>query len=228
MESAVNAKQEVHDFVIAGDTDERKYVQSYLVSKFQDNPKSLARNRGKDAWLLVLRAYAEGVPTKDICQLIQEKWDFTLTPASVSHMVKQESAQVYIKSFRDVYMSKVMEVPIANKRVRIDDYQKNLEIINKNIERLMEKDENTKDEKIELARLVALSTSLKSEVREEMEKRPQMFQNVNISMSGMTDEQLHRRKQELIGSVRRAEGRGAAGTAPDTDDIGAEAEIEST
>ena len=214
--------------VIHDDKDKRKSIQAFLNARCK-NPteKSLRVNLGRDVWLLMLKAYAEGNTLQAISDMIKRDYDFKSSTTAILKMTRAKMAQVYIKSFRDEYMAKVMDVPIANKRIRIDDHQKNLDILNEDIAKLRGKKKKTAKEKMELIRLVALSTSLKAEVREEMEKRPQLFQNVNVSMSGMSDEQLHRRKQELIGSVRRAEGRGTFGTAPDTDDIGAEAEVES-
>ena len=207
----------------------RHSVQTYLVSKSVDEDstsKGLLRNRGKEAWILVLRAYAEGMPVSKIVDLIKERWNFKLTINMVNGIVGSKAAQVYIKGFHDEFMSKVLDVPIANKRVRIDNHQTHFNILSKEINILSAIEGKNATDHAALVRLITQATTLQSEVREEMEKRPTVFNHVNVSMNGMTDEQLYRRKQELIGSVRRAEGRGTFGTAPDTDGSGAEAEIE--
>ena len=208
--------------------DERKHVQKYLQSCIETpQVQKFRRNRPKEAWLLILRAYAEGMTFVDITKMVKEKWDFDLYPKEVMNMVNVESAKLYIKDFHDQYMAKVLEVPIANKRIRIDDHQKNLDILNKRIAEINGQPPEERDDK-NLVRMVALSTALKNSVREEMEKRPTVFNNVNVSMSGMSDEQLQRRKLELIRGIRGFEGRRASGTASDTEDIGAEAEGESS
>jgi hypothetical protein len=196
------------------------------------NPQEISfrRKHGDEGWLFILRMYAEFNSQKQIIAAVKERYNWDLTQPSLSGIVNGSQAQLWVKSFRDDFLSKLQEIPISNKKIRLMDYQTNIDVLNEIISDLRAKREGdsglTADEKMELARFISLSTALKSEVREEMEKRPQLFQNVNVNMNGMSDEQLQRRKQELLSRIRRADERGAFGAESDTIDSGAEAEAE--
>ena len=189
---------------------------------------SLAFVCGEEARMLVFKMYGEFHSTTKIAEEIKKRYNYKLGTDTVNDMVTTKSGSMYVKSFRDEFLAKIQEVPISNKKVRLLDYDKNLNILNGMIDELSKKVKKTNSERFALVRLISHSTSLKAEIREEMEKKQLLLQNVNLSMGGVTDEQLQRRKRELLESIKRAEGRGATGAAPDTDDVIAEAEVEST
>ena len=189
---------------------------------------SFRRKHGNEGGMFIMRMYADFNSQKVIIAAVKETYNWDFSQPSLSGIVNGVQAQMWVKSFRDDFLSKLQEIPISNKKIRLMDYQENLDVLNAVIADLKGKADKTAEEKMEIVRFIGLSTALKAEVREEMEKRPQLFQNVNVNMNGMSDEQLQRRKQELLSRIRRADERGAFGAESDTIDAGAEAEAEPT
>lgn len=172
-----------------------------------------------DQRMLVLRLYAEGISVGNIVKELKEQHNVTVVANSIVNTCKSKKHQPRIKEFRDKYLSEVRSVPIANKRIRIDDLERErlrlIKLINKNPRR-------TKSDITQHLQLVAELRRLSEVAREEMEKKPHLFQNVVIGMGDMSDEALHRRKQELVKRYRSSFRGRASGT--DADSGGIESE----
>ena len=86
----------------------------------------------------VLKMHAEGQKISTISENTE------LAYSTVKGLVEEQSNKAFIDDFRKQYMARVMEVPIANKRVRLDD----LEIARKRLLEILEglgKEERSKD-----------------------------------------------------------------------------------
>lgn len=192
-----------------------------ITAPFKDPRKKLS----DDQRMFVLRMYGEGHNPPDISREVKARFNVDIHRGSVEATCNATKNQPYVKHFRDSYLARVQEVPIANKRIRIDDYQKDMELLNKMIDKIKSigMDKLTNKGREELSLLIHRKCVLKSEIREEMEKKPHLFQNFNLGIVGeMNDETLHARKQELIAKFRGTVDRGIARTESDTDGIGQE------
>ena len=172
-----------------------------------------------DQRMLVLRLHAEGLPTSYIAKEVKDQFDITITLNAIINTCKAKKHQPRIKEFKDKYMSDVRAVPIANKRIRIDDLERErlrlITLIDKNPRK-------SKSDVSQYLQLVAEMRRLSDTAREEMEKKPHLFQNVVLGMGDMSDDALHERKRELISRYRNSIGGRAPGA--DTDSGGVEPE----
>lgn len=169
--------------------------------------------------MLVLRMYAEGYSIDSIRKEVKSQFDISILNSSLYDTVQAKKWQPFIKGFRDEYLAKVKSVPIANKRIRVDDLERERIRLNKLIGSCPT---TTKSDKATYVSLVGELRRIIVEAREEMEKKPHLFQNVVVGMGDMSDEGLHRRKQELIARLRKSVGGGTSGA--DSDPGGVESE----
>ena len=172
-----------------------------------------------DQRMLALRLYAEGISAVKIVKELKENHGVSVQLNSIYGTCRAKIHQPRIKEFRDKYLAEVRSVPIANKRIRMDD----LERERVRLIKLIEKNKRTTRSDItQYLQLVAELRRISDIAREEMEKKPHMFQNVVIGMGDMSDEALHRRKKELLNRFN-ASTRGRTSGA-DTDSGGIESE----
>jgi len=169
--------------------------------------------------MLALRLHAEGISPQKITRELKEEHGVSVCPTAIINTCKAKKWQPYIQQFREQYMADIRKVPIANKRIRIDDLERErqrlVDLINKNPRK-------TKSDVTQHLQLVAELRRLIDCSREEMEKKPHLFQNVVIGMGDMSDEALHRRKEEIVNRYRAATRGRTLGA--DSDTRGAEQE----
>lgn len=173
-----------------------------------------------DQRMIVLRMYGEGCNYPEIARYCKEQFGIKIQPNAIRDTCNAKKWQPYVKDFRDRYMAAVKSVPIANKRIRIDDLERErlrlIDLIKKNPRK-------TKSDITQHLSLVAELRRLTDCAREEMEKKSHLFQNVVVGSIGeRDDEYLHNRKEEILARARATLGRGLAGT--DSDSGGIESE----
>ena len=167
----------------------------------------------KDQRMFALRMHAEGYDAPSIQREIKEKFSIDIAVPSLYDTFEAKKYQSTIEYYKDQYLSKVKAVPIANKRIRLED----LERERQRIIALIQKNElRTKADRGEYIQLIGELRRLIDTAREEMEKKPHLIQQVSLTMGDISDDSLHTRKQELINKLRGLEGRGALGVDPDT------------
>ena len=172
--------------------------------------------------MIALRMFAEGLSTAAIAKEIKQQFNITISANSILATCNAKKHQPYVKDFRDSYLAKVKSVPIANKRIRIDDF----EVERKRLKKLIE--ESPKKSRADKSLYLSLVSELRRinvEAREEMEKKPHLFQNVVVGMGDMSDEALHKRKQDIIRKLRgsfrgRASGTSTTPAGADSEDAG--------
>lgn len=146
--------------------------------------------------LLILKLHAEGNSDENISALIDKKLKISLTTDAIRDICLTSDNQVYIERFRDKYLANVKSVPIANKRVRLDDYQ---EIRNKLFEMVNTLSAKGKEGRTELITIFRTIKDILATTREEMEGTPKSLTQINITdLTGLTDEELRKRKEILI------------------------------
>lgn len=173
-----------------------------------------------DQRMFVLRMYAEGHSLSNIQGEIKSKYGIKMTVHGIKCTCEAMKHEPFVTNFREVYLANIRAVPIANKRIRIDDLEKIRIRLNTLI--LENKGKSKSDKAALLAEIRRLNETL-AVAREEMEKKPQFIANVAIgNLGGLSDEELHRKKQDLIGTIRKSFDGAASRNRPDTEDIAAE------
>lgn len=174
----------------------------------------------QDQRMFQLRMFAEGYPIIKIRDEIKLKYNIDIRANAIYENCHAQKWQPYVNHFREEYLAKVKAVPIANKRIRIDDLEKDRLRLDRLINSCPEK---TRADKNNLISLIGERRRLLVEAREEMEKKPHIFTNINaLGMGDMSDEGLHQRKQELIAKFRKVDDRGASRVDPDSGGIESE------
>jgi len=179
----------------------------------------MERKLNNDQRMYVLRMHAEGIGSTEITKEIKKRFDISIYPSSIIHTCNSKCNEPHIKAFRESYLAKVKSVPIANKRYRMDDLEKERKRLNVIIEKNPLK---TRADKSLYLQCTAELRRIIDTAREEMEKKPHLFQNVNVAMGEVNDTTLEHRRQELIGKLRRTLGGGTSRAPADTS--GAESE----
>ena len=143
-----------------------------------------------------LRLYAEGLTAGEVVREIKSTYDIDYAEASLKSTVKSKKWQATIERFREEYMSKVKSVPIANKRVRIDDLEG---VRNKILKCIKDNPLKTKSDKAEFLMMTRRLNETLCVGREEMEAKPFMVQQLSIgAFSSMSDKEIQERKEVLI------------------------------
>ena len=169
--------------------------------------------------MLVMRMHAEGSDSGQIRREVKLKYDIDASLDVIKAVLVAKKHQPYIKQFKDTYLATVREVPIANKRFRLDDVEK----VRKKLLQLLDKNPlKTKSDKTEFLQVTAELRRLLDTAREEMERKPQLISNVVMNMGDMSDDQLHKRKTDLIRRLRTFDGRRTSGAYSDRGSSGSE------
>lgn len=174
---------------------------------------------------IALRMYAEGIGPSDISKYIKSEWSIDYTPEGVSSLVKSKVHEPFLNKCRDEYLKKIKDVPIANKRIRIDDLEK---VRNKVMKALEENKCATKTEREEFRQLVRTLNDIIINAREEMEKKPNLVPIIGLGdFSDKSDDDLIAERDELIKQAERLVSTGANETGSSLEGIEGSDTIES-
>ena len=141
---------------------------------------------------------------------VYTKFAIQMHPDSMLATCKAKKHQDIIKRFREKYLSDVRAVPIAHKRVRLDDLEK----VRKKVLQVMESNPlETASQREEYAVYVGRLKMIEDAAREEMERKPQLIAALGIEgYREYSDEDLSRRKDELIREAEVSLRRATSGT----------------
>lgn len=144
----------------------------------------------------ILKLHGQGTKQIKIRELFKEEFNLDIAPILVKNICSHTDNQVYVERYREEYLSKVKSVPLANKRIRLDDLQEIRDALFSAVSTLdMQDSEQRKD-------ILAIYGKLKdilSSAREEMEGKPWLIQQINITeLNHLSDDELHKRKEILI------------------------------
>jgi anaerobic glycerol-3-phosphate dehydrogenase len=159
-----------------------------------------ARKLNPHQQLTVVRFHAENKPIADIVSYIREEWGIDYTAKSVVRLSGRNKFQKDYKKFREDFLRKVKDVPIANKRVRIDDLEK---VRLKTMEFIKLNDGSTKEKREEFRYLVRTLNDIIINAREEMEKKPFLIAGILGEYSDKTDEELIAERDEILRQAER-------------------------
>lgn len=149
-----------------------------------------------DDKLFILQLHGEGAAFERIRQEAQAKFQESFTDARIREICLAPENQVFVERARDKYLSEVKKVPIANKRIRIDDFQRMRDELF-----AMSQSVNTSSSegRAEVLKIFQRVNDILSAVRDEMEGKPWLLQQINITeLSGLSDEELQREREIII------------------------------
>ena len=162
-----------------------------------------------EAFVMLCRMHVDGHNSREICDAIKREYNIDYSQGSVSYRLRAKRAQPYLERFREEYLTKVKQVPIAHKRIRIDDLEKTRIKLGRLIDKMPVQ---TKLQRDELLRAMRLLNETLCVAREEMEKKPEMVQQISLSsFSNLTDQELQKRKEALIAKETGVRPRGDDG-----------------
>lgn len=146
--------------------------------------------------MFMLKMGSEGYTAGEIAKQIKAEFNIDITMGSIRVGLRSKKWQPFVERFREEYLVKVKSVPIANKRIRIDDLEKNRLKLVKMVD---DNPAKTKSDRAELLMIIRRLNETICVAREEMENKPNMIQQISLSSySNMSDEELQRRKEVLI------------------------------
>lgn len=147
----------------------------------------------------VYRMYGEYIMPTEIAHFIKSDWQIDYQPASVTALVHTDKARPFINKAREEYLKRVKEVPIANKRIRIED----LEYVRLKLMKLIKDNSvDSKGAKEEFRHQVKTLNEIILNAREEMEKKP--FLTIGLGdFSDKSDEELIAERDEILKQAER-------------------------
>ena len=144
----------------------------------------------------IFQSYGEGMPLETITAQLKKRFKVILSSPYIDEMCKHQDNRMAVDRFRDDYMSRLKDEPIANKRVRLNYYQNMVERMTE-----LSNDINVKtvDGRKELLMTFRRINEVLCACREEMEGKSNAFTQINITeLSSLSDEELQRRKEVLL------------------------------
>lgn len=146
--------------------------------------------------MYIFQSYGEGKDIETIATAIRRKFNLTITPEKLEVLCAHEDNKVYVDRFHDDYMARVKDVPIANKRMRLNDFQL---MRDRMFKMAKEIDSSTQEGRKDLLMVFRRINEILCASREEMEGKSNAFTQINITeLSSLSDEELQRRKEILV------------------------------
>lgn len=145
--------------------------------------------------MTVLKMHAEGWAPKDICVTTE------LSYPSVHGLITEPSNKAFIDDFRRGYMARVMDVPVANKRIRLDDLE------TARVRLLAELAKIPQGEISKFSNVIRRLVEVLERAQNEMEQRPiylaQIVSGYN-SYGRLSDEELYEKREQLLRLAQRS------------------------
>ena len=162
-----------------------------------------AANLTEPQRLLVYRLWAEFKSPAKVSSWLQQETGVSLSPSSIKSICSNPEAMMLVQKFRDEFLMKVKEVPIANKRIRLEELESNRLEINE-MKELVDIDKSSgRGEKLMMQRRMNETVCA---AREEIEGKPLIMQQFNFSQySSLSDEELQKRKEELLVKAKKVQ-----------------------
>lgn len=160
--------------------------------------------------MIACRMSGEGVSYRDILTFLKNEYKISMTRNGIISMLESKRSQPFVKRFREDYLRKIKDVPIANKRIRIDDLER---IRKKIISQLDSNELNTRERREEFRHLVRTLNDVIINAREEMERKPQLIAGLGLigEFSDKSDDELIARKDELVKCAHNSLAGGSSG-----------------
>ncbi len=164
-------------------------------------PLALQRNSGvmdekeKDA---IIKLYAHNSTPHQIRHFVSENMKLNISVETIFKVVQAPESAKSLRKYRNEYYMKIMEVPISNKRVRLDNMEEVRVKIMEDIHANDVVDAGFREN-------VKVLNSVFTTARNEIEGNPNMVANITINdFSEKSDEELREMRRELIDQAKRA------------------------
>ena len=136
-------------------------------------PEKRTRVLSPESLHILLRMAGEGHSPTDIWRYFEAENIPHPTRQAIDQLTRSAVHQITIKDYKEAFMGRVMDIPIANKRVRIDDLEKVRTRLIRTMENLINKEHRISDKKV--SKYLSLAKRLKEIIdsaRDEIEKKP--------------------------------------------------------
>ncbi len=147
-----------------------------------------------DTAMFIMKMHAEGAPTHKIKVYVQDHCHITLRHEDVWRVIEKPGAKGIINGFKEEYYKRLMEVPICNKRIRVD----NLESVRVKVMTAI--DENAlldAEQKHEFREDVRTLVGALAAARTEIEGAGMTIKMVG-EFNGKSDDELAARRDEIL------------------------------
>ena len=164
---------------------------------------------------IVFRMYAEGNKIPDIVKYLDENNHSRPGARALSVLVKNACNQPAIEKYRRIYYSKITEVPIANKRARLDVIQKTVDTLKATMDKMIKADGSVKDKEFnKVMTLIKRVDDMLSNAHNEMEQRPgALFElTQNFGDTALTDEEVIVEERNILTKIAEFERAGISFT----------------
>lgn len=178
-----------------------KIKKPFIMGKKVRKPPTF-RKLTEDQRLLCIKMHVEGIMDKDVVVYIKDTWNISYTIAGLHKLRESSKYDLAKKRYRERYLRSIQDVPISNKRVRIDTLEK---VRIKLLKMLEENPCADKSERAEFCSQVKALNEVLVNARDEMEKKINLIPSVGIfgDFGEKTDDELISEREELLNQARR-------------------------
>jgi len=158
----------------------------------------------KDSKQIVLRMHAENHGVPDIVKYLDENKLSRPAVSSIRAFLRNDCHKAEIDKYRRVYYSKINEVPIANKRARLDVIQKVVDTLKITMSKMIKPDGSVKNKEFnKVMTLVKRVDEMLSSAHNEMERKPGLTLELtqNFGDVALTDEELIVEERRVLGKI---------------------------
>lgn len=133
----------------------------------------------------VCQKLAEFHTTAEIVDMVKKKYDIDINRHSIGVYMQSPRWKPFIQKYREAYLSRLEDVAIANKRVRLEV-----------IDGVVDRNEGIKDQ---------IVLSAVAEARKEMEGDGQADHSTNIAIqyNSMSDDEIQKKQEQLLNYFKR-------------------------
>lgn len=150
---------------------------------------------------IILKMMAEGSTPSECVKFIKETWQIDISSSALSQSYQAKKYESFVKKCKDDYLKKIKDIPIANKRIRVDDLEK---VRTKLMAAIEENKCENRSQREEFRQLVRTLNDIIINAREEMEKKPNLVPVMGLGdFSDKSDDDLIRERDELIKQAER-------------------------
>jgi hypothetical protein len=186
--------------------------------KGNKQPSNFDRKLDRDQRNFALRMYSEGYSPSVIIKEIKDRFDIVVSTTCIVGTCKAKYNQPLVAEFRKKYLSDLRKVPIYHKRIRLEDLEVSRRKLISHIKTNKGIDKKERDE---LCNLIQRHNEVIKVAREEIENKPQLVSNVIMNTTNIqNDDDLYRRKEELLRKANIFDRRGDSGVVPDSGGVG--------
>lgn len=160
------------------------------------------RKLTEDQRLLCVKMHVEGVMDKDVVDYIKDTWNISYTVAGLQKLRGSSKYDLAKKRYKEQYLRSIHDVPISNKRIRVDTLEK---VRVKLLKMLEDNQCADKSARAEFCSQVKALNEVLVNARDEMEKKINLMPSVGIfgDFGDKTDDELISEREELLAQARR-------------------------